>query len=123
MATTTLQARPAPRPTPWVTALAGLVTLGVAMGIGRFAFTPILPMMQQDAAVSVPVGGWLASANYLGYLLGAIAAVALRARATTIVRASLVAIGLATMGMGMTGSFPAWLLLRALAGVASAWAL
>ena len=123
MATTTLVARPAPRPTPWVTALAGLVTLGVAMGIGRFAFTPILPMMQQDAAVSVAVGGWLASANYVGYLLGAISAVALRARATTIVRASLVAIGLATMGMGMTGSFPAWLLLRALAGVASAWVL
>jgi len=69
------------------------------------------------------VGGWLASANYLGYLLGAISAVALRARATTIVRGSLLAIGLATMGMGMTGSFPAWLLLRALAGVASAWVL
>jgi MFS family permease len=123
MATTTLAARSAPRPAPWVTALAGLVTLGVAMGIGRFAFTPILPMMQQDAAVSVAVGGWLASANYVGYLLGAISAVALRARATTIVRASLVAIGLVTIGMGMTGSFPAWLVLRALAGVASAWVL
>src|SRR5258705_1839296 len=105
MATPTLAARAARRPTPWVTALAGLVTLGVAMGIGRFAFTPILPMMQQDAAVSVAVGGWLASANYLGYLLGAIAAVALRARATTIVRGSLLAIGLVTAGMGMTGSF------------------
>src|SRR5260370_8166095 len=80
-------------------------------------------MMQQEAAVSVAVGGWLASANYVGYLLGAISAVALRARATTIVRASLVAIGLAAMGMGMTGGFPAWLLLRALAGVASAGAL
>src|SRR4029077_12459106 len=89
MATTTLVARPAPRPTPWGTAVAGLVTLGVAMGIGRFAFTPILPMMQQDAAVSVAVGGWLASANYVGYLLGAISAVALRARAPTIVRAPL----------------------------------
>src|SRR5258705_3775507 len=123
MATPTLAARAARRPTPWVTALAGLVTLGVAMGIGRFAFTPILPMGQQDAAVSVAVGGWLASANYVGYRLGAISAMTLRARATTIVRAGLVAIGLATMGMGMTGSFPAWLLLRALAGVARAWVL
>jgi MFS family permease len=123
MATTMLAARAARRPTPGVTALAGLVTLGVAMGIGRFAFTPILPMMQQDAAVSVAVGGWLASANYLGYLLGAISAVTLRARATTIVRAGLLVIGLVTMGMGMTGSFLAWLLLRALAGVASAWVL
>ena len=68
---------------PVVIALAGLTALGVAMGIGRFAFTPILPMMQQDAAVSVGEGGWLASANYLGYLLGALSAVGLRVRATT----------------------------------------
>src|ERR1700730_17405242 len=100
MATTTLAARSAPRPTPWVTALAGLVTLGVAMGIGRFAFTPILPMMQQDAAVSVGEGGWLASANYLGYLLGAWSAVTLRVRATTAIRAGLVVIILLTLRMG-----------------------
>src|SRR6266436_5782427 len=121
MATTTLAARSAPRPTPWVTALAGLVTLGIAMGIGRFAFTPIPPMMQQDAAVSVAAGGWLASANYVGYLLGAMSAVGLRVRATTAIRAGLVVIGLVTLGMGLTPSFTAWLVLRALAGVASAW--
>jgi hypothetical protein len=39
MATATLAARPAPL----VTALAGLVTLGIAIGPGRFGFTPILP--------------------------------------------------------------------------------
>ena len=47
-------------------AWAGLAALAVAMGIGRFAFTPILPMMQQDAGLTVAGGGWLASANYLG---------------------------------------------------------
>ncbi len=47
-------------------ALAGLAALAVAMGIGRFAFTPLLPMMQQDAGLSVAAGGWLASANYAG---------------------------------------------------------
>ena len=50
-------------------AFAGLAALAVAMGIGRFAFTPILPMMQDDAGLSIADGGWLASANYAGYLV------------------------------------------------------
>ena len=111
----------APGPSPRAIALIGLAALGVAMGIGRFAFTPILPMMQQDAGLSVAAGGWLASANYVGYLLGAMSAVGLRVRATIAVRGGLLVIGLVTLGMGLTGSFAAWLVLRALAGVASAW--
>src|ERR1700720_1857134 len=108
---------------PLVIALAGLTALGVAMGIGRFAFTPILPLMQQEGAISIGEGGWLASANYLGYLLGALSAVTLRVRATTAIRAGLVVIGLVTLGMGLAQSFAAWLVLRALAGVGSAWVL
>jgi len=46
-------------------AVAGLVALAVAMGIGRFAFTPILPMMQEDGVLTIAAGGWLAAANYL----------------------------------------------------------
>lgn len=108
---------------PVLIALAGFTALAVAMGIGRFAFTPILPMMQQELVMSVRAGGWLASANYLGYLLGALSATTLRIPVATAVRAGLVIIGLATLGMGLTESFPAWLALRALAGVASAWVL
>src|SRR6266849_1091103 len=68
---------------PTVVALAGLTALAVAMGIGRFAFTPVLPMMQIDAGLSVAAGGWLASVNYVGSLLGALAAMALRVAAPT----------------------------------------
>lgn len=117
------ETKPAPAASPLVIALAGFAALGIAMGIGRFAFTPILPMMQQEALVSVGEGGWLASANYLGYLLGSLSAVILRVRATTAVRAGLVVIGLATLGMGLAQSFAAWLVLRALGGVGSAWVL
>ena len=59
-------------PGAWPIALAGLVSLAVAMGIGRFAFTPILPMMLSDGVVDLPGASWLASADYLGYMLGAI---------------------------------------------------
>lgn len=104
-------------------ALAGLAALAVAMGIGRFAFTPLLPMMQQDAGLSVAQGGWLASANYLGYLAGALWAGAMRARAATAIRAGLAVIGFATLGMALEAGLPAWAVLRAAAGVASAWVL
>ena len=104
-------------------ALAGLAALAVAMGIGRFAFTPILPMMQQDAGLSVAGGGWLASANYLGYLAGALWAGAARAEHSTAIRAGLAAIALSTLAMALEGGFAAWAVLRFVAGVASAWVL
>lgn len=102
-------------------ALAGLTAIAVAMGIGRFAFTPILPMMQQDAGLSVAGGGWLASANYFGFLLGAVWAINLRVRHTTLVRWGLVVIGIVTLWMGLEHRFAPWLVLRALAGIANAW--
>ena len=104
-------------------AFAALAALAIAMGIGRFAFTPILPMMQQDSGLSVSDGGWLASANYLGYLIGALSAVRLRIRAATAIRASLAVIGLSTLGMALRDGFLLWVLLRTVAGVASAWVL
>jgi MFS family permease len=58
---------------PWAVAGAGLLSLAVAMGIGRFAFTPLLPLILQDGQVDLPAATWLATANYLGYWLGAIA--------------------------------------------------
>ena len=59
-------------------ATAGMLTLAAAIGIGRFAFTPVLPMMQRDLGLSLQAAGWLASANYAGYFVGALSAVWLR---------------------------------------------
>src|SRR6185503_9685460 len=96
--------------------------LALAIGVGRFAFTPLLPMMQEDG-LSVAAGGWLAFANYAGYLLGALSVMMLPARPAVAIRGGLMATGLATVAMGMTDRFGDWLALRALAGVASAWVL
>lgn len=102
-------------------AAAGMVALAVAMGIGRFAFTPILPMMQADAGLTLKAAGWLAAANYLGYLLGALCAARL-SRAWAI-RGSLLLIAVATFAMGTTHALALQLSLRLLAGIASAWVL
>src|SRR5258706_2699375 len=101
-------------------AFAGLAALAVAMGVGRFAFTPILPMMQQDAGLSVAGGGWLASANYLGYLVGALWAGATRVQASIAIRAGLASIGLLTLAMTLDAGFAAWAVLRFAAGVSRA---
>ena len=101
----------------------GLVALAAAMGIGRFAFTPILPMMQADAGLTVAQGGWLASANYLGYFVGALSIMAMRWSTSTAVRIGLVVVGAATLAMGFLSEFTVWMALRFVAGVASAWVL
>ena len=49
-----------------------LFGLAAAMGIGRFAFTPLMPLMQEHAGLTLAQGGWLAAANYAGYLAGAL---------------------------------------------------
>ena len=115
--------------TPLRLATAGLVALAVAMGIGRFAFTPILPMMLHDRVVDLRGASWLASANYIGYLTGAAlctlqpmlwARLGWRAvDAPTLVRVGLVGTGLLTLAMALP--FEAtWAALRFAAGLASA---
>jgi predicted MFS family arabinose efflux permease len=101
----------------------GLLALASAMGIGRFSLTPILPLMQQDAHLTLTVGGWLATANYIGYLAGALMCIALAPRPAFAIRWGLVCVGLTTLLMGFSASPLLWLVLRALAGIASAFVL
>ena len=102
---------------------AGLLALAIAMGIGRFAFTPILPLMIRAGSADVAVGGLLAAANYAGYLLGAITTARIPLTPQRIGLVSLLAIVVSTAAMGWTESVVIWLVLRFVAGVASAWAL
>jgi MFS family permease len=108
---------------PWTSAWAGLAALAVALGIGRFAFTPVLPMMQDDFGLALAQAGWLASANYAGYLAGALSAIRARLPASRAIRGGLVVIGLSTLAMALQQPFLSWLALRFVAGMASAWVL
>lgn len=114
---------PSGRSTALLVSVAASLMLAVAMGIGRFAFTPLLPMMQKDQGLSLVLGGWLATSNYLGYFLGAYTAAWLRAAPGKIISLSLLATALLTAGMAFTDLPVFWILLRGLAGVASAWVL
>lgn len=112
-----------PQQTPTAVVWIGLIALAVAMGIGRFAFTPLLPMMQQDAGLSLVHGSWLATANYVGYLTGALICVSAPPVAARAIRWGMVAIALFTLATGLTHDLGFWLALRFLAGAASAFVL
>ncbi|MGF6525358.1 YbfB/YjiJ family MFS transporter [Variovorax sp. PvP013] len=105
----------------WRAALACMAALSVAMGLGRFAFTPMLPIMLHEGRINLQGGGLLASLNYLGYFLGAVTCAALRVRPANMVRGGLLATAALLLGMGLLHGFTAWGALRTLAGVMSAW--
>lgn len=106
----------------WKVCLSGMVALSVAMGIGRFAFTPLLPMMLHEGSLNLQMGGWLATANYLGYFVGAMLCALHRSkRGVPLLRIGLVATILLTLGMGVLHQELAWLLMRFLSGAASAY--
>ena len=105
-------------------AIAGLAALALGMGIGRFAYTPLLPALIDEAGLSLRAAGYIASANFAGYLIGALAAS--RVPATRRRTAFALAIGLSvltTFSVAVLES--AWLLAlaRALSGVASAFVM
>ena len=109
-------------------AWAGMAALAVAMGIGRFAFTPLLPMMLHDGVVDIAAGRWLATANYFGYLVGALLFMSLpwlgrrlgpMPGHALLVRGGLVATVVLTAGLVLPWPL-LWPTLRFGAGVASA---
>ena len=106
----------------WQSLVTGILALAVAMGVGRFAFTPILPAMRDGFGLVPTDLDVLASANYLGYLVGAIAAaLPIPGRLhSPALRVSLLTVVVTTGLMAATSAAPIWLVLRFLAGLASA---
>ena len=105
-------------------AVGGLLAMAAGIGVGRFVYTPILPPMVEALGLSKSAAGLIASANFVGYFAGALLA-ALRlpgTRRTWLIGALLVnAAGLAAMAL--VSSLAAFLALRLVAGIASAFAL
>jgi len=117
--------RPAREVAATALALGGMVALAAGIGIGRFVYTPILPAMADDLALTKAEVGLIASANFLGYLAGALLAAAPRlpgARRAWLLGS--LGLGAATTGaMGLASSLPTFLALRCAGGSASAFVL
>lgn len=104
---------------------AGIFSLLLALGVARFAYTPLLPLMQQQAGLGLADGGWLAAINYAGYLSGALIAASI---SDLVLKDRLYRIGMlvaiaSTVMMGLTTDLWVWLASRYLAGLSSAAAM
>ena len=103
---------------------AGFITLMVAMGFGRFLYTPLLPLMQTEYGFRTEQAGLLASLNYVGYLAGAFTAGPLchKLGEFRVLAAGLLLLCLTTGATGIFTDFTAVGATRLLAGTASALA-
>jgi MFS family permease len=106
-------------------ALALAISLGAALSLGlaRFAYGLLLPAMRQDLQWSYALAGALNTCNAAGYLLGALSAPWLLRR-MDVTRLFMLGAVFSCLWMGLSGFFrdtSVWMLLRALAGVSSAW--
>jgi predicted MFS family arabinose efflux permease len=117
-----------PRPgndNPTALAAGGLIAMAAAMGIGRFVYTPILPAMVEALSLSKSNAGLIASANFLGYLIGALLAAMPRLPGPRRVwlLCALIVSAVTTAAMGLTSSVLVFLVLRFTGGAASAFVL
>jgi len=112
-------------PRPFSLALGGLVALAAAVGIGRFVYTPILPLMVEDLGMTKGAAGLLASANFAGYLAGALLAATptLPGSRRNWLLLALIMSSLTTGAMAFASSTVAFLTVRFAGGVASAFVL
>lgn len=99
--------------------------MAAAMGIGRFVYTPILPLMVETLGLSQGQAGLIASANFAGYLLGALLAAAptLPGSRRAWFLGALAASAATTALMAAGDAVPFFSVIRFLGGIASAFVL
>lgn len=102
--------------------LSGFFSQLLCLGVARFAYTPLLPLMQQDGVLNDASGGYLAAVNYLGYMVGALLAASLNSLQLKdcLYRLGLILAVLSTIGMVLTENVYIWAFWRFVAGLSSA---
>jgi predicted MFS family arabinose efflux permease len=109
---------------PMLIAIGGLLAMAAGVGVGRFVYTPILPPMAEALSLSKSQAGLIASANFVGYLAGALlAAMRLAGSRRAWLLGSLAVNTFCLAAMGLTTAMPVLLALRLMAGIVSAFIL
>lgn len=103
--------------------IGGIFSLAIAMGIGRFSYTVILPYMEETFQFTSQTAGFLATSNYLGYFIGALLAgrLNLTNQRVLYLRLTLLISIITTALVGFSESFFIWYALRLISGIASAF--
>lgn len=103
----------------------GTIALALAMGIGRFAFTPMSPLMIRDGILNTNDGAIWAASNYLGYFIGAISVSCFKNNPRKGLFVGQVGVVISTLLIAFTHSFGVTVgaILRGVTGVSSAWVM
>ena len=101
---------------------AGVLGLLLFLGVARFAYTPLLPLMRSQAGLGIEAGGWLAAANYAGYLVGVVGVGRITSLAVKdrLYRMAMVVAVFSTVMMGLSTHEGVWALSRFIAGLSTA---
>jgi predicted MFS family arabinose efflux permease len=102
--------------------IAGFFSLILTMGVARFSYTPLLPVMMNETFLNNYSGGWLATINYIGYMSGALLAASISdlKLKDTLYRLGLIIAVLSTIGMALAENYILWSVMRFIAGLSSA---
>jgi predicted MFS family arabinose efflux permease len=104
---------------------AGICSLIVTVGVARFSYSLLLPIMQDTAGLTESNGGWLATTNFMGYMLGVLLAASLHnMNYKFILHRIYLILSIATSAaMVMTTDIIIWAVLRFIAGVCASGGL
>ena len=105
--------------------LTGIAALTIAVGIGRFSYTPILPYLISELNLTTTEAGLIASSNYLGYLLGSLIPIfpQFPKNIRSIFIYSIFISIISLFAMGLTNTFEVFILIRFIHGIFSAFVL
>lgn len=102
--------------------LAGICSIIVTVGVARFSYSLLIPIMQNGAGLTELGSGWLATSNFMGYMFGVFIAANMHNlnHKYNLHRIYLILSVITSAAMVLTSNVYVWALLRFIAGTCGA---